>query len=239
MPIVKSYFCTKVEYMSLVDALRQERISRVFRFPLTPANCGRLDLSKSNPDPDFHRIQRADQLMLYIEYKLAAQKRPYAYGGYGERRAIYQRFPLFNRPGTEERDLHLGVDVWCPAGEELLAPLPGVIAGMAYNPAAGDYGGIILLRHQLQGQYFHTLYGHLSRDSLTHSPGARLEPGTAFARLGEVDENGGWPPHLHFQIIIDLEGKGCDYPGVVASRLREHYTANCPDPSLIIPLEVE
>ena len=49
-------------------------------------------------------------------------------------------------------------------------------------------------------------------------------------------ENGNWPPHLHFQIIEDMELKEGDYPGVCTSANREKYLANCPNPDLILTL---
>jgi len=49
--------------------------------------------------------------------------------------------------------------------------------------------------------------------------------------LGKPDENGGWPPHLHFQLIRDMQGFVGDYPGVCAKQDLTFYANNCPDPS--------
>ncbi|MGB5188485.1 MAG: peptidase M23, partial [Robiginitalea sp.] len=49
-------------------------------------------------------------------------------------------------------------------------------------------------------------------------------------RLGSAKENGGYAPHLHFQLIRDLEGFRGDYPGVCALQQLEFYRQNCPDP---------
>jgi hypothetical protein len=51
--------------------------------------------------------------------------------------------------------------------------------------------------------------------------------------LGTFEENGGWPPHLHFQIIRDMEGFLGDYPGVAKKSELDHYQNNCPDPMII------
>jgi hypothetical protein len=48
---------------------------------------------------------------------------------------------------------------------------------------------------------------------------------------GLPTENGGWPPHLHFQLIRDIQHYHGDYPGVCAKRDVDFYACNCPDPA--------
>jgi peptidoglycan LD-endopeptidase LytH len=57
------------------------------------------------------------------------------------------------------------------------------------------------------------------------------------ARLGGADENVGWPPHLHLQIIRDLEGRRGDYPGVCRVSEAPQWLARCPDPNLLLRIE--
>jgi murein DD-endopeptidase MepM/ murein hydrolase activator NlpD len=84
---------------------------------------------------------------------------------------------------------------------------------------------------------FYTLYGHLSLNDIKNlQEGQRIEKGEVFAEFGLPMENGHWPPHLHFQIIIDLENYKGDYPGVCKYSEREKYLANCPDPDLILQM---
>jgi hypothetical protein len=47
-------------------------------------------------------------------------------------------------------------------------------------------------------------------------------------------ENGNWPSHLHFQIILDLQDWQGDYPGVCKYSERQLWLDNCPDPDLIL-----
>ena len=56
------------------------------------------------------------------------------------------------------------------------------------------------MRHDTPAGVFFTLWGHLSREAATLAPGTPIKAGTAFARMGTPDENGGWAPHLHFQL---------------------------------------
>jgi hypothetical protein len=66
--------------------------------------------------------------------------------------------------------------------------------------------------------------------------GDTIKKGDVFAEFGIPIENGRWPPHLHFQVIIDIEGWTGDYPGVCKFSEKEAYLANCPDPDLILQM---
>ena len=54
------------------------------------------------------------------------------------------------------------------------------------------------------------------------------------AEFGMRFENGNWPPHLHFQLIMDMEGWTGDYPGVCKFSEKDKWLANCPDPDLVL-----
>jgi peptidoglycan LD-endopeptidase LytH len=93
------------------------------------------------------------------------------------------------------------------------------------------------LLHQLDGHSFYSLYGHLSkRDIEPLKEGGYISVGQILGHFGEPHENGHWPPHLHFQIILDMQFKQGDYPGVCKYSEREQYLANCPDPDLILQM---
>jgi murein DD-endopeptidase MepM/ murein hydrolase activator NlpD len=64
--------------------------------------------------------------------------------------------------------------------------------------------------------------------------GKRIKSGEKLGDLGNILENGNWPPHLHFQLIFDLEGMKGDYPGVCKVSEKAKYLANCPDPEIIL-----
>ncbi len=150
-------------------------------------------------------------------------------GGYLENRSLYQHTDLFE--GDSERCIHIGVDVFMPAETPLCAPLDGVVQSFANRQVSGDYGPVIILRHELDGFEFHSLYGHLSVSSLPGlSEGKRISAGEQFARIGSRPGNGNWPPHLHFQLIRDMQGYRGDYPGVVRPADLEFFRQNCPDP---------
>lgn len=52
--------------------------------------------------------------------------------------------------------------------------------------------------------------------------------------MGEAAVNGDWPPHLHFQLILDMQGKRGDYPGVFKKNEREQWKRICPDPAPLL-----
>lgn len=175
----------------------------------------------------------------YIRQKLQSANSRYGIGGYGEHRTIYSISPVFDgeKAGEEPRRLHLGVDIWGPAGTPVYAFMGGMVHSFAFNDQFGDYGATLILLHQLDGLPFYTLYGHLSlRDIQSLSSGQYISLGETIGHFGELHENGHWPPHLHCQIILDLELKEGDYPGVCKYSQREKYLANCPDPDLILQL---
>ncbi|MBO9684502.1 MAG: peptidoglycan DD-metalloendopeptidase family protein, partial [Flavisolibacter sp.] len=162
----------------------------------------------------------------------------YGIGGYGEHRTIYRRSKVFDSAdGGEARRLHLGIDIWGKPYTKVMAPLDGIVHSFSFNNAFGDYGATIILTHNLEGETFHTLYGHLSLNSIKNiQEGDRIRKGDVFTEFGIPFENGQWPPHLHFQLVIDMEGKKGDYPGVCKFSEREKYLANCPDPDLILQM---
>jgi 4-aminobutyrate aminotransferase-like enzyme/Ser/Thr protein kinase RdoA (MazF antagonist) len=164
-------------------------------------------------------------------------------GRYDEARPIYTSEGFQPRPGDppEPRTVHLGIDLFVEAGTEVRAPLPAKIHSFAFNDAPLDYGPTIVLEHETgDGDRFFTLYGHLSLDSLEDlERGKPVKAGELIAHVGNYPANGNWPPHLHFQIVVDLLGKQGDYPGVAAPSARSMWLGLSPDPSRILGLPAE
>lgn len=178
---------------------------------------------------EFHR---------WILRRLRAANADYAAGGYGEDRVIYRMSDLYGTGSEEPRSVHLGCDLWLPAGTVVHAVLPGVVHSTRDNKEFGDYGPTIILEHEIAGVRFHTLYGHLSRQSLQLSPrGRRVAIGEPIGWLGQPHENVGWAPHLHFQIIRELDGREGDYPGVCRASEKATWLARCPDPNLLLRID--
>jgi 4-aminobutyrate aminotransferase-like enzyme/Ser/Thr protein kinase RdoA (MazF antagonist) len=164
-------------------------------------------------------------------------------GRYNEPRLLYTS-PLFGaseNPTDERRTVHLGIDLFAAPGTPIRAPLDGVVHAVAINTAPLDYGPLVILRHTPgEGVEFFTLYGHLARETFDAlHVGQRIARAQPFARIGEVHENGGWAPHLHFQIIVDLLDHRSDFPGVALASQRGVWTSLSPDPNLLLGIPAE
>ncbi len=176
----------------------------------------------------------------YIIENLKNSNARYGIGGYDEHRTVYSMSKLFDagKTGEEPRRLHLGTDIWGKPHTAVMAPLTGIVHSFAFNDRFGDYGATIILTHSIEGMSFHTLYGHLSLSSIKNiQEGERIDGGDIFAEFGIPAENGHWPPHLHFQIILDLGNWKGDYPGVCKLSEKGAYLFNSPDPDLILQMD--
>lgn len=196
----------------------------------------RMDFTAANTELTDDILTNTNHFIQYINNKLKAAEAKYGIGGYNEHRTVYSRSKVFDAPdGGEPRRVHLGVDIWGKPYTKVMAPLDGIIHSFAFNNAYGDYGATIILTHNLSGLIFHTLYGHLSLNSIKNMhEGDVVRKGDVFCEFGIPFENGQWPPHLHFQLIKDMEGMKGDYPGVCKFSEREKYLSNCPDADLIL-----
>lgn len=164
-------------------------------------------------------------------------------GRYDEARLLYTS-PLFGsvaNPIGERRTVHLGIDLFASPGTAVRSPLDGVVHAVAHNPAPLDYGYVVILRHTTDdATEFFTIFGHLAADCLrTLKKGQRIAAGEIFARLGDVEENGGWAPHLHFQFALDLLDLETDFPGVAPASQRAVWTALSPDPNVLLGIPLD
>lgn len=198
-----------------------------------------IDLSHQNAELKKIKLNSSESLSDYINNYLKIHSKKIAFGGYLEKREIYNRSSHFNTQNTEnQRNIHLGIDLWCEANTAVLAALNGVIHSFKNNTAYGDYGPTIILEHCIDGITFYTLYGHLWLGSITNlRVGTKVKAAEVIGYLGTAEVNGDYPPHLHFQIINDLQGNFGDYPGVCSANELDFYKENCPDPNLILKLK--
>lgn len=215
--------------------LSKSGFSPLLSVDLSKENVLLLDLSKGNPDLQNDKAMSTADLAKYIQNQLRMHHKSIAVGGYGEDRIIYQKSEHF---GTSEdaRSIHLGIDIWCSSGTEVFAPLQAKVHSFQDNNNFGDYGPTILLEHSIGKHSFYTLYGHLSHDSLLSLKlGQIINKGQKFASIGHENENGSWPPHLHFQVIRDMENHYGDYPGVCRPSEKNIWLEKCPNPEVFIP----
>ncbi len=202
-------------------------INHLFSEPLTSINSVSLDFSAKNTELNASIFGSLPAFCDYVESKLEGK---IGYGGYLEHRIVYEAHENFATDAADFRNIHLGIDFWTTAGTPVFAPMDGEVHSFQINEGSGNYGPTIILYHPAEKIY--SLYGHLANDDLKHlKVGDTVAAGQLLCHLGNPSENGGWPPHLHFQLIRDMQGIEGDYPGVCSKRDVEFYASNCPDPA--------
>ncbi|MFW9954457.1 MAG: aminotransferase class III-fold pyridoxal phosphate-dependent enzyme [Candidatus Thorarchaeota archaeon] len=197
-----------------------------------------LDLSVGSSDYSIPSdVTDIDVFTRIVNAKLEEDQAKVGIGRYNEARMIYAG-PQYSTPGIsdESRTVHIAVDLFSREGTKIYAPLEGIVHSFKNNDLPYDNGPTIVLEHGIpNGLKFYTLYGHLSKESIARlEVGQHISCGQELADVGQYPENGGWPPHLHFQIILDMLDFSGDYYGVCWTSQRNLWTNLCPDPNLIL-----
>ncbi len=160
---------------------------------------------------------------------------PFGIGRYDENRRGMYNAGLFNgEDPASARTIHMGIDIAAPVGFPVRAFFAGEVFMTGYNATEGDYGYTVITQHNLGGEALYALLGHLSKSSVTGKlPGQKFAAGEIIAWVGERHENGGWNPHLHFQLCL-IKPEKCDLPGVVSASQRAAALKIYPDPRLVL-----
>lgn len=225
------------EFSSFLSKISHDNI-KVIDDSISKSDYTPIDLSISNNDLNTFDISSSKAWEHYISNYLEKQNKKVAFGGYLEHRAIYKRSTMFNQNDkATERNIHLGVDLWTEANTNVLSAFDGEVHSFKDNVGLGNYGPTILLKHVIEGIMFYTLYGHLTRASLSSCDiGKKVKQGDVIAHLGDTQVNGDYAPHLHFQVIKNIQDNYGDYPGVSSLNDVMFYKENCPDPNLVLKL---
>jgi len=156
---------------------------------------------------------------------------PYSIGKYNEKRPNMYSGALFEDTG---RYIHMGIDIGAPIGTPVKSFFNGEIYLFKYNGYELDYGYTIITKHILNNQSVYALYGHLSKVSIQDKQiGQQINSGDVLGYIGSEKENGGWHPHVHFQLSL-IEPKECDLPGVVSDKNHDLALKVFPDPRLVL-----
>ncbi|MEN8856788.1 MAG: peptidoglycan DD-metalloendopeptidase family protein [Flavobacteriaceae bacterium] len=199
-----------------------------------------IDISKSNSELENFDISSSIEWSNYIENYLSKKNAKVVFGGYLEVRDIYARSSYFKSQDVKnERNIHLGIDFWCLENTSVLSVLDGEIHSFKNNKNHGDYGPTIIIKHQFKETAFYSLYGHLTISSIKNLEiGQKVKRGEVIGFLGDASVNGDYAPHLHFQLIKDLQGNFGDYPGVCSLNELAFYKENCPNPNDLLKLKI-
>ncbi len=203
-----------------------------------------MSLEQIPRDFDFSAFQFEPVIKLPKDYEVydltggydpnRKRRSPYGIGRYNERRPGMYQTDLFKSGHDDVRDIHVGIDIAAPVGTPVHAFYDGRIYMTGINPAPGDYGGTIITEHDLGGRLIWALHGHLSHASVrAREAGESFKAGDVIGWVGDTDENGGWNPHVHFQLSWFKPDK-CDMPGTVSEKDLERALLIYPDPRLVL-----
>lgn len=177
-----------------------EILSREFRYPIRNMNtlnvgcfsslmnqAGTTDLRKLHGNPQYEEIIDKGLIL-----------------GYKERR-------MYN---NEDYGYHWGIDVMCKEGTPVFAADSGEImwqekvADLREDYGGSTYGNFVIFENYYEGTKVYTLYGHLANIDGRFLRGDKVKRGEQIGIVGKAftKENGGWPPHLHFQIGLSIRG---------------------------------
>jgi murein DD-endopeptidase MepM/ murein hydrolase activator NlpD len=220
--------------LKLQNFLASHAISKIVDFNPSTDKLLPLDFTANNTELNNEILADTDTFSQWVDEKLSKNGAKFGIGGYNEHRTIYSRSAHFDTV-EEPRRLHLGTDIWGEATTPIYNFYDATVHSFKFNDNFGDYGATIILQYQLDDLTLFALYGHLSLASLNGlAEGQFIPVGKQFANFGVKEENGCWPPHLHFQLMFDMEGLKGDYPGVCQFSKKVSYLENCPDPALIL-----
>ncbi len=152
------------------------------------------------------------------------------FGIYGEARLLG---PIPPEPGEEPATIQLGAELFLPAGSVIYAPFVGVVAEILAT--AGRARALIA---HTEGESFHTLWLGLDTGSLP-VVGTALERGAPIGRVATPEGNGGWPPHVRLQLLVDDLGLGARFPTAARPSERAVWQAFSPDPTALLGVPTE
>lgn len=211
-----------------------DKIGKVIFFEPKRHKLLSFDFTSANSELTPELLGSTELLSAWVFDQMKEKNCRYGIGGYFENRVLYNNTDLF-KAGAETRSLHLGVDIWGDAETTVYNPIAGTVYSYQDNSGEKNYGPTIILEHDLDGLKLYSLYGHLSHESLMGlHVGMPIGKGEPVGHFGDCEENGNWPPHLHFQLMFDMDGNMGDYPGACRLTEKETYHQNIPDPNVIL-----
>ena len=206
-------------------------------YPLFGKNIGELPvyINLSVDNENVENICSTKTQKEFNDYMISEMKknnRHTAVSGYLEdRTSLLRKYPQMVK---ENRVYHLGVDVTGPLGTDIYAPISGEVAQSYYEEGDGNYGGLIVLKHEINDCIFYSLYGHLNRNILP-KVGDKINKGDKFAKIGDFHENGNWFHHVHLQVFTeDGYNNGWVSKGYCSGKDFVKIDKFCPNPNFLL-----
>ena len=185
-----------------------------------------------NPMTVASAAQQPDEATAWWDAYCAEHGVALGIGPWGEARTVYAG-EMFQSRFVEgaRRANHLGLDLFMPAGTRLYTPLAATVRSVEIEEDPLGYGCLVALEHAPPDcPRFVTLWGHRAHEAGQRlKVGDRLDAGALVGEMGRPAENGGWAPHLHFQISTDTSLAARDILGVGEERYLDVWQELFPD----------
>ena len=157
-----------------------------------------FDFSSNNPKTLEYNLLDFKEFNTMVFDELHASSHQWGVGRYlEERKSLLRAYPNIIE---EQRFYHLGLDIIVPFDTPLYSPLDAEVYKTGKETTVGNYGGYIILKHNINEVVFYSLYGHLKTPHLVHV-GEKITAGQKFAHIGQEKDSGGWFCHVHLQIL--------------------------------------
>jgi len=157
-----------------------------------------FDFSSKNPKTLQYPLFDFKLFNTMIFEELDASSHQWGIGKYlEERKNLLRAYPNIIE---EQRYYHLGLDIIVPFNTPMYSPMDAEVYKTGKETTVGNYGGYIVLKHDINGVVFYSFYGHLKTPHLVNA-GDHIKAGQKFAHIGEESDSGGWFCHVHLQIL--------------------------------------
>jgi murein DD-endopeptidase MepM/ murein hydrolase activator NlpD len=92
---------------------------------------------------------------------------------------------------------HYGIDIAAPGRVPIVAAADGVVSRSYYS---STYGEVIMIRHNIGGKIYETVYAHMRKGSRKYKAGQHVKKGAIIGYMGNTGRSTG--QHLHFEIHV-------------------------------------
>ena len=190
-----------------------------------------FDFSSKNPKTLNYNLDNFQEFNENIFNELKNSGKKWGIGEYLEERKNILRGSI--NIINEKRIYHLGLDIIVPYNSVVFCPLDGYVHKLGKENQKGNYGGYLILKHQVNNHTFYSLYGHLKTPHKVQL-GEKILAGQELALIGKESDSGGWFCHLHLQIITQKAmNEGYSEWGYISEKLLPKVGEYFPDPNFL------